>query len=70
MDHLKKSFIEFVTVLPLFYVLAFWPQDMWDRTCTSGTVWQSINHWTAREVLHYRVFDSAALRWRHRVCIF
>ena len=25
-----KSFIEFVTILLLFYVLCFWPQGMWD----------------------------------------
>ena len=25
-----KVFIEFVTILLLFYVLVFWPQDMWD----------------------------------------
>ena len=27
---LKKTFIEFVTLLLLFYVLVFWPQGMWD----------------------------------------
>ena len=25
-----KVFIEFVTILPLFYVLDFWPRGMWD----------------------------------------
>ena len=25
-----KVFVEFVTILLLFYVLAFWPQGMWD----------------------------------------
>ena len=25
-----KVFIEFVTILHLFYVLVFWPQGMWD----------------------------------------
>ena len=25
-----KVFIEFVTILLLFYVLVFWPQGMWD----------------------------------------
>ena len=36
-----KVFIEFVTILHLFYVLVFWPQGMWDlnsltrdQTCT------------------------------------
>jgi len=50
-----KVFIEFVTVLFLFYVLFFWPQDMWnlssltrDQTCTLGR--RSLNCWTTREV--------------------
>ena len=25
-----KVFIEFITMLPLFYVLILWPRDMWD----------------------------------------
>ena len=25
-----KVFIEFVTILLLFYILVFWSQDMWD----------------------------------------
>ena len=36
-----KVFIEFITILLLFYVLVFWPQGMWDlssqtrdQTCT------------------------------------
>ena len=44
MDYFLKSFIEFVTVLLLFYVLVFWPQGMWDlnsqtshQTCTPCT---------------------------------
>ena len=52
-----KIFIEFVTVLLLFYVLVFWPQGMWDlsspirdRTRTPCIERQSFNHWTAREV--------------------
>ena len=52
-----KVFIEFVTVLLLFYVLVFSPQGMWDlssptkdRTCTPCIRRQSLNHWTAREV--------------------
>ena len=27
-----KVFKEFVTILPLFYVLAFWLQGMWDHS--------------------------------------
>ena len=52
-----KVFIEFVTILLLFYVLVFWPRDMWDissptrdRTRTPWIGRRSLNHWTAREV--------------------
>ena len=52
-----KVFIEFVTVLLLFYVLVFWPRGMWDpsfptrdRTCTPCIGRRGLNHWTAREV--------------------
>ena len=50
-------FIEFVTILLLFYVLIFGPRGMWDlsswtrdRTRTPCIGRQSLNHWTAREV--------------------
>ena len=53
-----KVFIEFVTILLLFYVLVFWPQAMWDlssltRDWTRGPcIWRwSLNHWTTGEVL-------------------
>ena len=51
-----KVFKEFVTILPLFYVLVFWPWDLWDlssltrdqtRTVCIGR--RSFNHWTTRE---------------------
>ena len=52
-----KVFIEFVTMLLLFYVSVFWPQGMWDlssltrdRTCTPCIGRRSLNRWTAREV--------------------
>ena len=52
-----KVFIEFVTILLLFYVLCFWPWGMWDlssltgdRTRTPCIGRRSLNHWTAREV--------------------
>ena len=55
-DHLK-IFIEFVTILLLFYVLVFWPQGIWDpssltrdRTHTPCIGRQRLNHWTTREV--------------------
>ena len=52
-----KVFIEFATILLLFYVLVFWLQGMWDpssstgdRTHTPCIGRRSLNHWTAREV--------------------
>ena len=52
-----KVFIEFVTILLLFYVLVFWPRGMWDlssptrnRTRTPFIGRRSLNHWTPREV--------------------
>ena len=52
-----KVFIEFVTILLLFYVLVFWLQGMWDLSSPTRD-WiltpcigrQSLNHWTTREV--------------------
>ena len=50
-------FIEFVTMLLLFFVLIVWPRGMWDlssltrdRTLTPCIGRQSLDHWTAREV--------------------
>ena len=58
-----KVFIEFVTVLLLFYVLVFWPRGMWDLsspnrdwTCTPCIGRRSSNHWTTREVPIYLTF--------------
>ena len=52
-----KVFIEFATVLLLFYVLVFWWQSMWnlrsltrDQTYTPCIGRQSLNHWTIKEV--------------------
>ena len=52
-----RVFIEFFTILFLFYVLVFWLQGMWDfsslardRTCTLCIGRWSFNHWTTREV--------------------
>ena len=52
-----RVFIEFVTILLLFYVLVFWPRSMWvlssptrDRTSIPCIGRQSLNHWTARKV--------------------
>ena len=50
-------FIEFVTILLLFYVLIFWPGSTWDlssltrdQTRTPCIGRQSLNHWTTRKV--------------------
>ena len=52
-----KVFIEFVTILLLFYVLVLWLWGMGDlssltrdQTCTLCVRKGSLNHWTAREV--------------------
>ena len=52
-----KGFIEFVTILILFYVLVVWAWGMWDLsslnrdwTCSPYIGRQSLNHGTAREV--------------------
>ena len=54
-----KAFIEFVTILLLFYVLVFWPQVMWNLTSPTGDQThlpcvgrQSLNYWITREVPH------------------
>ena len=58
-----KVFIEFVTILFLFYVLVFWPLDMWDLssptrdgTCTPSITRGDIKHWTTREVPLHIIF--------------
>ena len=60
-----KVFIEFVTILLLFYVLVFWLQGTWDlssltrdRTCTPCFGRRSLNHWTTREVLRLDYWDN------------
>ena len=52
-----KVFIEFCTVLFLFYVLVFWPWGVGDlsypsrdRTFTPCAGRESFNHWTTREI--------------------
>ena len=47
-----KVFIEFVTILFLFYVLVFSPQGMWDLSLNPipPVLEGGLNHWTIREV--------------------
>ena len=51
-----KVCIEFVTILLLFYVFIFWPQDTWDlssptryQTCTPSIRRQSLNYGNLRK---------------------
>ena len=64
-----KVFIEFVTILLLFYVLVFWPRGMWgltsltrDQTHTPFIGRQSLNHWTTREVPVITAFENSSPR--------
>ena len=60
-DHFKV-FIEFVTILLLFYVLVFWSQNMRDLAPQPGIKPEPptleskvlINHWITREVLTHK----------------
>ena len=52
-----QSFIEFVTILLLLYILVFWLWYMWDlssptrdQTHTPCIGRRSLNHWTIREI--------------------
>ena len=52
-----KVFIEFLTILLLFYILLFWLGGTWDlssltrdRTCALCIGRQSLNYWATREV--------------------
>ena len=58
-----KVFIEFVTILLLFYVLVFWLRGVWDlnsptrdRTHTPCTGRRSLNHWTTKVVPMFLLF--------------
>ena len=59
-----QVFIEFVTILLLFYVLVFWPRGMWDlssptrdQTLTPSIGRQSLNHWTTSGSPYNLLFD-------------
>ena len=65
-----KVFIEFVTILFLFYVLDFWSQGRWDLSSPTGDLThtpclgRSLNHWTTREALFIFLSPSRGLpRW-------
>ena len=56
-DFIFWSFIKFLTVLSLLFVLVFWPPSMWDlsfltrgQTHTPCIGRQSLTHWTTKEV--------------------
>ena len=42
-----KVFIEFVTVLLLFYVLVFWPRGVWDLNSHDKVLNPHLLHWKA-----------------------
>ena len=54
-----KVFIEFVTLLLLFYVLFVWLLGMWDLSSPTryrihtSCIGRSLKHWTSREVPEY-----------------
>ena len=63
-----KVFIEFVTVLILFYLLVFWLRGMWDlgsltrdRTRTPCIGRRSLNHWTTKKVPPAESWDGCTL---------
>ena len=65
-----KVFIEFVTILFLFYVLVFWPQIMWDlssstrdQTFTHCIGRRSLKKWTTREALGQVVLEKTPSSW-------
>ena len=67
---IKKIFIEFVTILSLFYVLFFGMRSMWDlsfltrgRTHTPCIGRQSLNYWTTRKVPNIPVFVYLFISW-------
>ena len=76
-DHFFKVFIEFVTILLLFYVLVFWPRGIWDlssstrdRTLTPCTRRRILNPWTTREVpglfdINSKMFLTSSSSLRH-----
>ena len=45
-----KVFIEFITMLLLFYVLVYWPQDQGSSPHPPWTGRESLNPWPSREV--------------------
>ena len=64
-----KVFIEFVTILLLFYVLVFWLRGMWglssstkNRPCTL-THWKakSFNHWITREIPSFSTVSGISM---------
>ena len=69
-----KFFIEFVTILLLFYVLVFCPWGMWnlnsptrDFTHTSCIGRQSLNPWTTREVPDLEIIIPSEVSQKEKV---
>ena len=53
-NHFFTVFIEFVTILCLFYVVVFWSQGMWDLSYLTRNQTHipctELNHWTTRDI--------------------
>ena len=47
-DHFFLIFIEFVTILLLFYVMSSWPQGPWDLSSGTGDQTHYPLHWEAK----------------------
>ena len=69
---INTVFIEFVTILLLFFALVFWPRGMWDLSSPTRD-WThtpcigrwSLNHWTVREVPNL-LFKTQFIASRYR----
>ena len=73
----KVLFIEFVTILLLFYALFFWLQGRWglssltrDQTCIPWIGRQSLVYWTTGEVpSHYIIFRKDTFMCSYLNCL-
>ena len=43
-----KAFVEFVTILFLFYVLVFWPQGIWELSSPTRDPTHTPQHWKVK----------------------
>ena len=43
-----KAFVEFVTIVFLFYVLVFWPQGIWELSSPTRDPTHTPQHWKVK----------------------